>query len=498
MSNISNNIFLTTAIAYTNGPPHIGHLYELVLSDFINKTLINNGYNTKLMSGTDEHGQKIEKTAKSLGINPIELCNINSNLFKELSKSLEVSLDYFIRTTDEFHKNIVKELFSKCIENNYIYLSEYSGFYNIREERFITNSEYLETNGKDPISGNDYLEMKEESYFFKMSEFKNFITLLINDTLYNQELRNDIKNRIENLEDLSVTRTSFKWGIPITENDNHVIYVWFDALLNYYTGLLQQEEQFVNNSETVNIIGKDILWFHAVIYPSILKSLNLEKFIPKKILVHGFITDANGQKMSKSLGNVVSCEELLKEFPIDAIRFYLIWESEWNKDIKFCKNRLKDIYNNILIKNYGNLCQRIYSLMYKELQISDILKEYIINTYNLRKKSEQNIQNTQNTQNTQNILDLTEYKKNIEEKLKFINVYISEKKPWADVDNDIKYEKICYAFLEMLDISIKLYPIIPNKIMEILNLFGISNNCNEINLEFLELRQQKIKIFNIL
>ncbi len=479
---INKNIFLTTAIAYTNGPPHIGHLYELVLADFLKKWFKLLDYNVLLMTGTDEHGQKIEKTAKDKNIKPIDLCNQNSDLFKNLANKLNVHYDHFIRTTDLNHIECVQKLFKISQLNDNIYLDKYSGLYLPREERFITEKEANETNGIDPITGIPYTYCEEESYFFKLSKYIEYIKMHINNnTIIPNDEKINLENRLNSdLDDLSITRTSFKWGIPI--NDEHVIYVWFDALLNYYTGLMTFNESL--DRKTINLIGKDILWFHAVIYPAILKSVNLEKYIPENILVHGFITDENGQKMSKSLGNVILPEELFNEFSIEAIRFYLIWETEWNKDVKFSKNRLKEIYNNILIKSYGNLVQRIYCLMYKELNKNDNLKKHII-------------ENSDKYYNkfSDNLYDIYNYKRKIEEDLKNINTYLTDEKPWLDTDETVKYEKITKTFINVLNVSKKLWPIIPNKVEEIYSLFGLQITIDNYNLNNLNLTKANVKIF---
>lgn len=489
---INKNIFLTTAISYTNGPPHIGHLYEIVLADFVKRWFKLLNYNILLMTGTDEHGQKIEKTANDQNIKPIDLCNQNSELFKNLANKLNVQYDHFIRTTDSNHIEHVKKLFEISQLNGNIYLGKYSGLYLPREERFITEKEANETNGLDPVTGIPYIYYEEESYFFRLSEYIEYIkTHISNNIIIPCDEKINLEHRLNNgLDDLSITRTSFKWGIPI--NDDHVIYVWFDALLNYYTGLMTFNESF--DRKTINLIGKDILWFHAVIYPAILKSVNLEKYVPENILVHGFITDENGQKMSKSLGNVILPDELFNEFSIESIRFYLIWETEWNKDVKFNKNRLKEIYNNILIKSYGNLVQRIYCLMYKELNKLNGYTLEMLQQNSLKKYIIENA-NKYYHKFDHKLYDIYNYKREIEEDLKNINTYLTDQKPWLDTDEIVKYEKITKTFINVLNVSKKLWPIIPNKIEEIYLLFGLELTIDNYNLNNLNLTKANVKIF---
>ena len=319
---------ITTAISYTNGDPHIGHLYEIILADFLKKIFALKNPNVQLLTGTDEHGKKIEETSKLKHLETKKFCDINSKKFRDLYDRINIDYDYFIRTTDENHKQLVKESLIKSMNNNDIYLDKYEGWYNIREENFLSELEAKESNYIDPISNKPYEKIKEESYYFKLSKYKDFIKDNLNIVIPKAE---DLDNRFENLKDLSISRTSFNWGIEFPFDSKHITYVWFDALLNYVTG----SQILGKSNEIYHLIGKDILWFHSVIYPAILKSCSYEEYFPKKILVHGFVLDKNRQKMSKSLGNVIDVNYLLDKFNEESIRFYFLRNTKLGEDFVF-------------------------------------------------------------------------------------------------------------------------------------------------------------------
>jgi len=355
--NSNQSILLTTAISYTNGSPHIGHLYEAILADFIKRVYQIADYDIKLLTGTDEHGKKIQSTAQDKGISPMDLCVKYSEEFKQMNKNIDSSFNHFIRTTDLAHKDLVSKsiqqiLLTQSESDPIIYLGEYSGYYNIREECYITELEASKTNYLDPVTSKPYEIVKEPTWYFTLNKFTNQINQIIK-TIEPEYFQDEINTRISNgLEDLSITRTTFTWGIPFpiqnyNDNNQHIIYVWFDALLNYITG---KNILFPNNHNVkpIHLIGKDILWFHSVIYPAILEASGYSNLYPYKILTHGFILDKDGKKMSKSLGNVISNDELLKKYPIEAIRYYLITNTIMGQDFKFDPDNLVNNYNNIL------------------------------------------------------------------------------------------------------------------------------------------------------
>lgn len=349
---------ITTAISYPNGVPHIGHMYEAILADIYNRLSILNGVNSKLLTGTDEHGKKIQVTAQNKGMTPIELCNMNSDLFKRMLENIDINYDLFIRTTDNDHIQLVTKVVE--LTSNDIFKSTYSGYYNIREETFVSPTDARENEYKDPVTG-DLLEIREEeTYMFCLSKFEEYIRENLH-RVYNFNT-DSFDERLSKLQDLSITRLKseeFNWGIDFPLDHNHVIYVWYDALLNYITGLVSLFNS--EKVETIHVIGKDIVWFHCVIYPAILKSMGVFH-IYDKIFVHGFILDANGNKMSKSLNNVVDPQYLLDKYQSDYIRFYLFMETNPGSDIKFSEERLVSVCNSILVNGFGNLFQRLYKL----------------------------------------------------------------------------------------------------------------------------------------
>ena len=488
MSNLDNHILLTTAISYTNGSPHIGHLYEAVLADFIKRVYQIVKYDVKLLTGTDEHGKKIQTTAQDIGYLPIELCNKYSNEFVQMNKSIGSSFDYFIRTTEPAHKELVIQSVQSILTSNQyketngtndfetdrtIYLGEYSGYYNVREECYITEIQASQTDYKDPVTLKPYEIVKEQTYYFILNNY----TSVINETIRTIEpvhFQDEINSRVsKGLEDLSITRTSFTWGIPFPSTNNHVIYVWFDALLNYITG---KKILFENkpNVKSIHLIGKDIIWFHSVIYPAILKACGYTDSIPYKILVHGFILDKEGRKMSKSLGNVISNEYLLNTYPIDAIRYYLITNTIMGQDFKFDSDNLINNYNNILIKGFGNLFQRLLKIV-KPIS-NEINKWLSVNQKILLDKQLECVDVVEKflALMGEEFITYMIYLNNLIDKL---NKDLTEKKPWTQTIQT-QVDIMGFLIIDYYLVMCLMYPIIPNKTIELAKYFGWDKNLN--------------------
>jgi methionyl-tRNA synthetase len=319
------------------------------------------------LTGTDEHGMKIAGSAASAGMKPLDLCTKYSDGFRALNQRLNISNDSYIRTTDDYHMKTAQELWKKCEHD--IYLSEYEGYYLVREERYVTEREAKEWGYKDPASGVELQKSREESYFFKMSRYQDRLIEHIKSNpgfIVPEQYRTEILSRLESdpLEDLCVSRTSFDWGIPVPGNDKHVMYVWFDALTNYISGLRLLDTDGSQKLKSLwpawaHIIGKDIVWFHTVIWPCMLMSANIE--LPKRVAVHGFILDAEGRKMSKSLGNVVDPHDLLDKYACDTVRWYMC-SSQYGLDFKFSADQLEDYHRADLGNNLGNLVSRAVAL----------------------------------------------------------------------------------------------------------------------------------------
>lgn len=493
------NTLITTAISYANSSPHIGHLYESILGDFVKKIFILKGSNVKLLTGTDEHGKKICDTAKKNNMTPIELCDKYSAEFKKLNDDLKTSYDYFIRTTELDHKQLVIDIIKKCPG---IYLGTYSGWYSVREENYLTEEESKLTNYKDPQTQIPYEKIEEKVYFFALSQYKNFIQEYFQELNIPECIKKNLGSRVNDLKDLSISRTTFDWGIPMPLNldpnplNNHVIYVWFDALLNYVTG---KNKLFGNEpTEIIHIIGKDIIWFHSVIYPSILKSVEKTDLISNSIIVHGFIMDKNGNKMSKSIGNTIGVDYLITKYPIESIRYYLLSNTKINEDILFSEDSLKSTYNNELIKNFGNLVQRIYSLV---SPIQSFIPNYLLSNTQLIEDFRSQVKNHLDKFTCQ--FNFSEY---IEEVMKFnkdLNKFITDKKPWEKtLDTSNELVDIMGNLILSLDwLMILFYPIIPDKIDYLRDIFGfmkISNKIIETYVPTFNLKNVQLKAFSFI
>mmetsp|Transcript_13862 Transcript_13862/g.19854 ORF Transcript_13862/g.19854 Transcript_13862/m.19854 type:complete len:853 (+) Transcript_13862:182-2740(+) len=378
----SSPFFLTTAINYTNGPAHMGHAYEATTSDAIARyRRVRDGEeNVYFITGSDEHGQKIANTASAEGKQPIEICDKYVTGFQCLNQRILISNNDYIRTTSTRHKQTAHKLWNRCASNlnpttneSDIYLSTYTGWYNVREETFVTESDAKLADYKDVTSGQPLKQVQEESYFFRMSRYHDALVKHISDNpnfIRPEQHRNNILSRLnaDRLRDLSVSRTTFDWGIPVPDGfqKGHVMYVWFDALTNYLTGVDCLDVMTSSSDLThfwpanVHIIGKDILWFHTVIWPCILLSANLP--LPKTVFAHGFVNDKEGKKMSKSLGNVVDPHDMLDQYTVDTFRWYLCKEAPYGGELSFSEDSLRDMHNADLCDTLGNLVHRATNL----------------------------------------------------------------------------------------------------------------------------------------
>lgn len=482
MKDNTEKILITTAISYTNGNPHIGHLYESILADFIKKvyqinTLIPS--NVKLLTGTDEHGKKIQTNAQELGIEPSQLCDKYSNEFKQMNLKIGTSFNYFIRTTEPTHKNLVSNTIKKILDStnsNSIYLHTYKGYYSIREEIFISDIQAALTNYQDPVTFKPYDIINEPTYYFKQSKYiQNIYTCV--QTINPPEFKKDIIHKLEKgLDDLSISRTSFTWGIPFPNDSTHIVYVWFDALLNYITGANILFENS-NNIKMIHIIGKDILWFHSVIYPAILAASDLNNLTPYKILTHGFVLDKDGNKMSKSLGNVINIQELFNLYSIEAIRYYFITNTILGKDFKFDPDNLSNNYNNILVKDFGNLFQRLFKII-KPIHL--LLNDYFYNNSDKIKSTK--LFYIQQINNFLETFDFLFYNNLLFAIINNLNKTLSDKKPWTlTIDEQIE---IVGEIMINFNIGMCLmYPIIPDKILKLAKYLNWNDKLNLYNFD---------------
>jgi methionyl-tRNA synthetase len=364
---MSRTFYVTTPIYYVNDVPHIGHAYTTLAADVLARYKRMKGYEVFFLTGTDEHGQKVEKAANTAGETPLELADRVVKRFQALWEKLNISYSDFIRTTQERHKKGVSRLFADVMAKGDIYLGEYEDWYCTPCETFWTETQLIDF--KCPDCNRPTEKLKEESFFFRMSKYQEALLAHIEanpDFIQPKSRRNEILAFVrEGLRDLSVSRTTFKWGIPVPGNDNHVIYVWFDALANYITALGYPDttgkfEQFW--PAEVQLIGKDILRFHAVYWPTFLMAAGLP--LPKKVFAHGWWT-VEGQKMSKSLQNVVEPNMLIDRYGVDAVRYFLMREVPFGLDGDFSHSALIHRINSDLANDLGNLLNRSTAMVHK-------------------------------------------------------------------------------------------------------------------------------------
>ncbi len=473
--------YVTTPIYYVNDKPHVGHAYSTVIADCAARFKRLSGYKVFFQTGTDEHGLKIEKEADARGIAPKELADSMHIKFKELFSDLNISYDRFIRTTDADHVQTVRTAFEKLLKNGDIYLSEYEGWYCTPCETFLTEKS-LSEGGKCPQCGRPASKVKEESYFLKLDKYEKKLLDFIenNSGFIKPEFRkNEVLSFVkEGLKNLSISRTSFKWGIPVPGDDNHVIYVWFDALLNYLTGLGHETylegrnpdfERFLES--TNHIVGKDILKFHAVYWPIMLFALGLRP--PKTILAHGWWL-MDGAKMSKSLGNVIDPKVIVEKFGADALRYFLLSEITIGLDGDFNTGSFTVRYNSGLANDLGNLVSRTAAMLRKYAdgkipgknagEDAAVLNEALVLLNGLGER-----------------YDRYDFAKILEDIFRFINIlnkYINDSAPWKLNINEPEDRSNLFKILKTAAVSIYyisyfIYPFMPETSGKINNMLNI-------------------------
>lgn len=360
---------ITTPIYYVNDKPHIGHAYTSLACDVIARYMRLAGRDVYFLSGTDEHGQKVETTAKNAGMDPQSFCDEISQSFRELLTLLNISNDEFIRTTQQHHKEAVQHFWKQLVDRGAIYLGSYEGWYSVRDECYYNESELVD--GKAPTGAEVQWVKKEDSYFFKLSEYQEKLLQYYEshpDFIAPESRKNEVVSFVKGgLKDLSISRTTFNWGVPVPGDDDHVMYVWIDALMNYMSALGYPNMEEGSNFHkfwpaSLHIVGKDILRFHAVYWPAFLMAAGLP--LPKRIFAHGWWTK-DGEKISKSLGNVIDPVELVNTYGVDPTRFFLMSEVTFGNDGDFSDEKMIYKVNANLSNELGNLNQRILSLVFK-------------------------------------------------------------------------------------------------------------------------------------
>lgn len=366
------SFYITTPIYYVNDIPHIGHAYTTLACDYLARFKRLDGYDVMFLTGTDEHGQKVEKSAAAAGKTPIEFCDQVSQRFRELAEFMNYSNDDFIRTTEERHKRACQALWKRLEDNGHIYLDKYSGWYSVRDEAFYGEKELIEDEGGEKLAptGAPVEWVEEESYFFRLSDFEDKLLAFYEEippTVLPKSKKNEVKSFIEGgLRDLSVSRTSFNWGVPVPGNDKHIMYVWIDALTNYMTaaGYPDEESEIYKKfwPADIHMVGKDILRFHALYWPAFLMGAGLDP--AKRVFAHGWWTN-EGQKISKSLGNVIDPFEIVNKFGLDQVRYFLMREVPFGNDGDFSRQSMINRINSDLANDLGNLAQRSLSMIFK-------------------------------------------------------------------------------------------------------------------------------------
>ena len=478
---MAKNFYITTPIYYPSGKPHMGHAYSSIVADIFARFKRLENYNVLFLTGTDEHGQKIQKEAKKNDKEPKIFCDELSETFRSLTKTLNLSNDDFIRTTEKRHHNSVIEIWDRLINSGDIYLDKYSGWYSVSDEAFYDEDEIENKNGKkiSKSSGSLVEWLEEESYFFKLSAWTQKLLEFYKknpDFILPKSRKNEVVKFVEKgLKDLSISRTSFTWGIPVPKDKKHVIYVWLDALTNYISALnfpnIEDKKYKDFWPADVHIIGKDILRFHAVFWPAFLLAAKLP--LPKRVFGHGWIL-SDDKKMSKSLGNILDPLEIINKYGIDQLRYYLVKEVSLGNDGSISLENLKNCINNDLANNYGNLCQRVFSFIKKncdnKVPFSSKLNDSDKKLINNLKNSLPKLISLMNNQ------ELNEYIKTVVSFSFDANKYFNDSEPWTVKKNDPeRMNAILFTIVEQIkNISILLNPIIPNATNRVLAMINIS------------------------
>ena len=484
---MDKNYYITTPIYYPSAKPHMGHAYSSIIADFFARFKRIDGFDVHFLTGTDEHGLKIQRAAENKNVDPLDFCDQISQTFRDLSKTLNLSNTDFIRTTEERHKKTVQYLWAELEKNDDIYLSKYSGWYSVSDEAYYNEDEIIDKDGKKvaEASGSLVEWIEEESYFFRLSKWQDKLLDYYEkniDFISPKSRKNEVVSFVKGgLKDLSISRKAFSWGIKVPDNPDHVIYVWLDALTNYISALNYPDTNDILFKKfwpaSVHLIGKDILRFHAVYWPAFLMAAKIP--LPHKVYGHGWILSGE-EKMSKSKGNILDPIDIINTYGLDPLRYYLIKEVSFGNDGNISQDKLEDCINSDLANNYGNLCQRVTAFAEKNC-FSKVPKIENFNNEDLimLNKFKENLETIRQEIDKQNINFYISF---IVSALFEANKYFNDQEPWKKKDDKDRLNTIVYTSLEMIrKISFMLYPIIPDSVDRALKIFNL--NSKDINFE---------------
>ena len=481
------SFYITTPIYYPNAAPHVGTAYSTIVCDVVARYKRLTGYDVKFLTGVDEHGQKIQEAADKNGYTPQQWVDKMSLNFTTLWKKLNISNTDFMRTTQERHINSVREIVKRVNDNGDIYKGEYWGKYCVSEETFVPENQLVD--GK--YMGKEVIDVKEVSYFFKLSKYEDALLKYIEEHpefIKPEGKKNEVVAFIkQGLQDLSISRTTFDWGIPLELEEGHVIYVWFDALTNYLTGagFAKDPEEFANvwTNGTVNhVIGKDILRFHAIIWPAMLMSAGIK--LPETIAAHGWWT-VEGEKMSKSLGNVVNPAEEVEKYGLDPFRYYLMREATYGQDADYSKRAMVQRINSDLANDLGNLLNRTIGMQKKYFDSKVVLNE-VTDTFDAEIKAlwEEVLVNVERRMNE---YQFSEALKEIWKFISRINKYIDECEPWKLAKDEASKDRLSTVMYNLVEglykIAALISPFMPDTAQKMLNQLGLEVDAEKMKLE---------------
>ena len=479
------SFYITTAISYANAAPHIGHAYEAIGADVMARFKRLDGYDVYFVTGTDEHGQKVEKSAQLAGKSPQQFVDEIAVLFSDMCQSMNVSYDQFIRTTADFHKKASQALWKKMEEKGDIYLNKYAGWYSTRDERFYTEDELTSLPNGKKVSTETKTEvewMEEESYFFRLSAYTDKLLALYEDQpdwVQPEFRKNEVVSFVKSgLRDLSISRTTFDWGVPVPDAKDHIMYVWVDALTNYISALgypdLNTEKFKKYWPCDVHLIGKDIIRFHAVYWPAFLMSAGLP--LPKHVFGHGFLL-TSGEKMSKSVGNVIAPKDLIEKYGVDQVRYALMREATFGQDGDISYALMTNRINAELANNLGNLVQRTLSMINKncaaQVPQPGILED--VDKVLLEKAGQEMLIAVRGE------FEKMQFSKAIEEFISVshaANMYIDEQAPWTlKKTNPERMATVLYVLAEVIrNLGLIIQPFTPVAAQKILDQVAVDAN----------------------